>query len=96
MGAGKAFDGGDGRCAAAMREVRRVGRASGVLEAGTNPVTVHPLPRFGYPPHLRRTIATVFEGIDEREPVLPDGSGRRLKLGLAPRSAMRLSVHAAG
>ena len=45
------------------------------------------------PPQLRRILTTVLEGINARQPVLPDGSGRALKLRLADRSEMKLSIH---
>jgi hypothetical protein len=53
------------------------------------------MPRVNYPPHLRRIITTVLDAINARDPVLPDGSGRRLKLRLAQRSEMHLSIHPA-
>ena len=77
-------------------QFRQLTQASGVLEVGANLMTVHLMPRVSYPPHVRRIIATVLEGINSRDPVLPDGSGRRLKLRLAQRSEMQLSIHPAG
>lgn len=77
-------------------QFRQLTQASGVLEVGADQVTVHLMPRVNYPPHLRRIIATVLDGINARGPVLPDGSGRRLKLRLAQRSEMQLSIHPAG
>jgi hypothetical protein len=49
-------------------------------------------PRVNYPPRLRRILAAVLEGINAQAPVLPDGSRRRLKLRLAQRSEMKLSI----
>ena len=77
-------------------QFRQLTQASGVLEVGANQLTVHLMPRVSYPPHVRRIIATVLEGINARDPVLPDGSGRRLKLRLAQRSEMQLSMRPAG
>jgi len=54
------------------------------------------MPRVNYPPRLRRIIATVLEGINTQKPVLPDGSNRRLKLRLARRSEMKLSIQPSG
>ena len=42
---------------------------------------------------MRRILTTVLEQSNAREPVLPDGSGRVLKLRLADRSEMKLSIH---
>jgi hypothetical protein len=76
-------------------QFRQLTQASGVLEVGANLVTVHLMPRVNYAPQVRRIIATVLEGINAHDPVLPDGSGRRLKLRLAQRSEMQLSIHPA-
>ena len=77
-------------------QFRQLTQASGVLEVGADLVTVHLMPRVNYPPQVRGIIATVLDEINAREPVLPDGSGRCLKLRLAQRSEMRLSIHPAG
>jgi hypothetical protein len=74
-------------------QFRQLTQASGVLEVGPKLVVIHLMPRVGYPPQLRRIIGTVLEGINAQEPVLPDGTGRRLKLRLAQRSEMKLSIH---
>jgi hypothetical protein len=74
-------------------QFRQLTQASGVLEVGPKLVVVHLMPRVGYPPQVRRIIGTVLEGINAQEPVLPDESGRRIKLRLAQRSEMKLSIH---
>lgn len=73
-------------------QFRQLTQASGVLEVGSGPILVHLMPRVNYPPQLRRILTTVLDGINAQEPVLPDGSGRRLKLRLAHRSEMKLSI----
>jgi hypothetical protein len=73
-------------------QFRQLTQASGVLEVGPERIVVHLMPRVNYPPHLRRILTTVLEGINARQPVLPDGSGRVLKLRLADRSEMKLSI----
>lgn len=77
-------------------QFRQLTQASGVLEVGSGLVVVHLMPRVGYPPQVRRIIGTVLEGINAQQPVLPDGSGRGLKLRLAQRSEMKLSIHPSG
>lgn len=77
-------------------QFRQLTQASGVLEVQADLVRVHLMPRVNYPPQLRRILAAVLEGINASDPVLPDGSGRRLRLRLAQRSEMRLSIHPAG
>ena len=73
-------------------QFRQLTQASGVLEVGPERIVVHLMPRVNYPPQLRRILTTVLEGINARQPVLPDGSGRALKLRLADRSEMKLSI----
>jgi hypothetical protein len=74
-------------------QFRQLTQASGVLEVGTKQIVVHLMPRVNYPPHLRRILTTVLEGINAQRPVLPDGSRRALKLRLADRSELKLSIH---
>jgi DNA repair exonuclease SbcCD ATPase subunit len=73
-------------------QFRQLTQASGVLEVRPDQIVVHLMPRVNYPPRLRRILATVLEGINAQEPVLPDGSSRRLQLRLAQRSEMKLSI----
>ncbi|MCI0353480.1 MAG: hypothetical protein L0099_00355, partial [Acidobacteria bacterium] len=64
-------------------QFRQLTQASGVLEVSSERIVAHLMPRVNYPPQLRRILTTVLEGINAREPVMPDGSGRPLKLRLA-------------
>ena len=77
-------------------QFRQLTQASGVLEVCPDQIVVHLMPRVNYPPRLRRIIATVLEAINAQTPVLPDGSNRRLKLRLARRSEMKLSIQPSG
>jgi transposase len=77
-------------------QFRQLTQASGVLEVRPDQIVVHLMPRVNYPPRVRRILATVLEGINAQAPVLPDGSGRRLKLRLAQRSEMKLSIEPSG
>jgi hypothetical protein len=77
-------------------QFRQLTQASGVLEVCPDQIVVHLMPRVNYPPRLRRILATVLEGINAQTPVLPDGSNRRLKLRLAHRSEMKLSIAPSG
>ncbi len=74
-------------------QFRQLTQASGVLELGAKQVVVHLMPQVGYPPQVRRIIGTVLDDLNAQKPVLPDGSGRPLKLRLAQRSEMKLSIH---
>lgn len=77
-------------------QFRQLTQASGVLEVRPDQIVVHLMPRVNYPPRLRSILATVLEGINAQTPVLPDGSNRRLKLRLAQRSEMKLSIQPSG
>ena len=77
-------------------QFRQLTQASGVLEVCPDQIVVHLMPRVNYPPRLRRILATVLEAINAQTPVLPDGSNRRLKLRLAQRSEMKLSIQPSG
>jgi DNA repair exonuclease SbcCD ATPase subunit len=74
-------------------QFRQLTQASGVLEVKTDRLVAHLMPRVNYPPQLRRILAAVLETSNTQQPVLPDGSGRALKLRLADRSEMKLSIH---
>ena len=74
-------------------QFRQLTQASGVLEVYPDEILVHLMPRVDYPPQLRRIITAVLDGINAQNPVLPDAKGRSLKLRLAQRSEMKLSIH---
>ena len=73
-------------------QFRQLIQASGVLEVKSDQILVHLMPRVNYPPQLRRILAAVLDEINAQKPVLPAGSSRRLKLRLAQRSEMTLSI----
>lgn len=73
-------------------QFRQLTQASGVLEVEPKQIVVHLMPRVNYPPQLRRILSTVLEGVNAQRPVLPDGSNRSLKLRLAQRNEMKLSI----
>ena len=74
-------------------QFRQLTQASGVLEIKPDRLVAHLMPRVNYPPQLRRIVAAVLEASNTQQPVLPDGSGRALKLRLADRREMKLSIH---
>ena len=73
-------------------QFRQLTQSSGVLEVRPDQILVHLMPRVNYPPQLRRIIAAVLEVVHTQKPVLPDGTGRSLKLRLAQRTEMTLSI----
>ena len=77
-------------------QFRQLTQASGVLEVRSEQIVVHLLPRASYSPQLQRIITGLLEQLNEKQPVLPDGSGRRLKLRLGNRAEMKLSMQISG
>jgi hypothetical protein len=73
-------------------QFRQLTQASGVLELQSGQIVVHLLPRVSYSPQLRRIITSLLEQLNEKQPTLPDGSGRRLKFRLASRTEMKLTM----
>lgn len=73
-------------------QFRQLIQGSGVLEVRPELILVHLMPRVIYPPQLRRIISAVLEAINAQHPVLPDGSGRKLKLRLGQRDEISLSI----
>jgi hypothetical protein len=55
-------------------------------------IVVHLMPRVNYAPRVRRIITELLAELNAKEPVFPDGSGRRFRLRLANRSELRLSI----
>jgi len=77
-------------------QFRQLTQASGVLEVRSGQIVVHLLPRASYSPQLQRIITGLLEQLHEKQPVLPDGSGRRLKVRLGSRAEMKLSMQISG
>jgi len=50
------------------------------------------MPRVNYALRVRRIITELLAELNAKEPLFPDGSGRRFKLRLASRSELRLSI----
>ncbi len=50
------------------------------------------MPRLTYSPRLQQIIAKVLDGLNQKQPVLSDGSGRRLKFRLASRTELKVTI----
>ena len=73
-------------------QFRQLTQASGVLEVAADQIVVHLMPRVNYAPRVRRIITELLAELNAKEPLFPDGSGRRFKLRLTSRSELRLSI----
>ena len=73
-------------------QFRQLTQCSGVLEVAAEQIVVHLMPRVNYAPRVRRIITELLAELNARDPIFPDGSGRRFRLRLASRSELRLSI----
>jgi hypothetical protein len=70
---------------------RRLTLSSGILQTQAGTVTVHLLPTVNYSPRLRSIIAACLEELNATQPVMPDGSNRRVRFRLAQRQDFTLT-----
>lgn len=73
-------------------QFRQLTQCSGVLEVAAEQIVVHLMPRVNYAPRVRRIITELLAELNARDPIFPDGSGRRFRLRLASRSELKLSI----
>ena len=71
---------------------RRLTQSAGVLRWNGRKLEVHLLPATPYGAALRRVWEQVLNGVNETQPVWPDGSGRQLVFRLAARSELQVCL----
>lgn len=71
---------------------RKLTLAGGVLRWTGEEFEVHLLPQVNYPPVLRKIIKEVLEQANRQQPVLPDGSQRRLQFCLSDREDFEIRL----
>ena len=71
---------------------RKLTQAGGVLRWTGEEFEVHLLPQVNYPPVLRKIIKEVLEQANTQQPVLPDGSQRRLRFCLSDREDFEIRL----
>jgi chromosome segregation ATPase len=71
---------------------RQLTLSSGVLERGTERITVHLMPKVNYSPQLQRIIGKLLEQVNQEGLQLPDGTGRKLRFRLAHKSELELRI----
>jgi hypothetical protein len=74
---------------------RKLTQAGGVLRWTGQEFEVHLLPQVNYPPLLRKIIKEVLEQANTQQPVLPDGSQRRLRFCLSDRDDFEIRIKGA-
>jgi hypothetical protein len=72
---------------------RQLTLSSGVLETGTEHVTVHLMPKVNYSPQLQRIIGQLLEQVNQEGLQLPDGTARKLRFRLGHKSELELRIH---
>jgi hypothetical protein len=72
---------------------RQLTLSSGVLEIGTQRVTVHLMPKVNYSPQLQRIIGKLLEQVNQEGLQLPDGTQRQLRFRLGHKSELVLRIH---
>tara|TARA_B000000460_G_C21528524_1_gene399490 strand:+ start:220 stop:2562 length:2343 start_codon:yes stop_codon:yes gene_type:complete len=73
-------------------QFREVTQSAGVLEVKSDSIMVHIMPRVSFSPQVRRILAGVLEELNQNQPMLPDGTSRRLSLRLASRSELTVKL----
>ncbi len=71
---------------------RQLTLSSGVLEMGTEHVTVHLMPKVNYSPQLQRIIGKLLEQVNREKLQLPDGTARKLRFRLGHKSELELTI----
>ena len=73
-------------------QFRELTQSAGVLEVQSDWIMVHIMPRVNFSPQVCRIIAAVFEELNLKQALLPDGSSRKLTFRLADRSELRVKL----
>ena len=73
---------------------RNLTQADGVLSESADQVEAYLLPTVNYPPTLEKIISGLFNEINARDPKMPDGSGRRLRLHLGEKTGLSVGHRA--
>jgi hypothetical protein len=72
---------------------RQLTLSSGVLEMGTERVTVHLMPIVNYSPQLQRIIGKLLDEVNQQGLQLPDGTARKLRFRLGHRSELEVRLN---
>jgi len=71
---------------------RNLTRADGVLVESDQQVEAYLLPTVNYPPALEKIVSGRLTEINTRDPRMPDGSGRRLRLKLGEKTGLQIAI----
>ena len=71
---------------------RNLTQAHGVLVGSAQQVEVYLLPTVNYPPKLEKIVSGLLAEINATHPIMPDGSGRRLRLHLGEKTGLQVAI----
>jgi hypothetical protein len=71
---------------------RNLTQADGVLVGSTQQVEVYLLPTVNYPPKLEKIVSGLLAQINATQPIMPDGSGRRLRLHPGEKTGLQVAI----
>lgn len=71
---------------------RNLTQADGVLAESVDRVDAYLLPTVNYPPAIEKIVIQLLTQINEKDPRMPDGSGRRLRLHLGKKAGLQIAI----
>ena len=71
---------------------RNLTQADGVLCESAEEVHAHLRPTVNYPPALEKIVSGLLTQINGKDPKMPDGSGRRLRLHLGQKTGLKIAI----
>jgi hypothetical protein len=71
---------------------RNLSQADGVLVSSDQKVDAYLQPTFNYPPKLAKIINELLVQINATQPIMPDGSGRKLRLHLNEEAGVNFAI----
>ena len=71
---------------------RNLTQADGVLVESEEQVEAYLLPTVNYPPALEKIVNGLLTEINDQDPKMPDGSGRRLRLKLGEKTGLQIAI----
>jgi hypothetical protein len=71
---------------------RNLTHANGVLAESADQVEAYLLPTVNYPPALQKIVSALLAQINGKNPKMPDGSARRLRLHLGQKTGLQIAI----
>ena len=71
---------------------RNLTHADGVLVESADQVEAYLLPTVNYPPTIEKIINQLLAEFNAKDPKMPDGSGRRLRLQLGQKTGLQIAI----